>query len=41
MVRSGPGSVAGPERDAFWGWVLVVLAIGLAITIYVVFSARK
>jgi hypothetical protein len=41
MVRSGPGSVAGPERDAFWGWVLVVLAIGAAITIYVVFSAHK
>jgi len=35
MVRSGPGSSAGSERDSTWIWISMVLAIGVLVTIYV------
>jgi hypothetical protein len=35
MVRNGPSSTAGSERDATWIWVAMVLAIGVLVTIYV------
>jgi hypothetical protein len=40
MVRSGPGSAAGRERDSTWLWVSMVLALGVVITIYVLRSSH-
>ena len=34
MVRSGPRSSA-TERDSTWIWLCMVLAVGLAVTVYV------
>jgi hypothetical protein len=40
MVRSGAGSSARAERDPAWLWVLLVLAAGVVITVYVLRSSH-
>jgi hypothetical protein len=42
MVRSGPGSAAGRERerDSTWLWVSMLLAVGAVITVYVLRSSH-
>lgn len=40
MVRSRPGSSARADRDPTWLWVLLVLAVGVVITVYVLRSSH-
>ena len=40
MVRSGPRSAAGRDRDSTWLWVSMLLAVGVVITVYVLRSAH-
>ncbi len=40
MVRSGPGSKSGSDRDSTWLWVTMVLAVGVVITVYVLRSSH-